>query len=159
MLNFAQVFARPKKASRQSRPRSLRVPPLTLRRVTWARISFSDPLVWSGISGRSSTISSSALFLRNRLSVGRLGVILRRREIEGSPQTAAKGATIDRGLQWPWRDSHKPSSFSYSPQWLSSPLWFPRSERELPRSGPKPHGIEPRGRNNRRRDGMSGRNP
>jgi hypothetical protein len=40
---------------------SLRVPPLTLRRVTWARMSFSEPLVCSGISGRSSTRSSSGL--------------------------------------------------------------------------------------------------
>src|SRR5215468_5531408 len=31
-------------------------------------MSFSDPLVWSGISGRSSTISSSGLFLCSRLS-------------------------------------------------------------------------------------------
>ena len=34
--------------SRQSRPPSLRVPALTLRRVTWQRISFSEPLVCSG---------------------------------------------------------------------------------------------------------------
>ena len=50
-----QVFARPRKASRQSRPLSLRVPTLILRRVTWQRISFSEPLVCSGVSGRSKT--------------------------------------------------------------------------------------------------------
>ena len=33
----------------------------TLRLVTWQRMSFSEPLVCSGISGRSSTLSSSAL--------------------------------------------------------------------------------------------------
>jgi hypothetical protein len=35
----------------------LRVPPETLRLVTWQRMSFSEPLVCSGISGRSSTLS------------------------------------------------------------------------------------------------------
>ena len=44
------------------------VPPLTLRRVTWARMSFSDPLVCSGISGRSSTRSSSGLLACKRSS-------------------------------------------------------------------------------------------
>ena len=63
---MAQVLARPRKASRQSRPRSLRVPPLTLRRVTWQRMSFSEPLVCSGISGWSSTCSSSALLACRR---------------------------------------------------------------------------------------------
>ena len=43
------VLVRPRKASRQSRPVSLLVPALTLRLVTWQRMSFSDPLVWSGI--------------------------------------------------------------------------------------------------------------
>src|SRR3954469_17915132 len=38
-----------------------RVPPLTLRLVTWQRMSFSEPLVCSAISGRLSAISSSAL--------------------------------------------------------------------------------------------------
>src|SRR5947209_20612023 len=37
-------LARPRKASRQSRPASLPVPPLILRLVTWLRMSFSDPL-------------------------------------------------------------------------------------------------------------------
>src|SRR5689334_19344253 len=53
MPNLAQVFARPRKASRQSRPSSLRVPPLTLRLVTWHRMSRSEPLVCSGMSGSS----------------------------------------------------------------------------------------------------------
>src|ERR1700693_594369 len=52
-----QVFRRPRKPSRQSRPASLRVPPLILRLVTWQRTSFSEPLVFSGISGLSSTIT------------------------------------------------------------------------------------------------------
>ena len=51
MPSFLQVLARPRKASRQSRPVSLRVPPLTWRLVTWQRMSFSEPLVCSGISG------------------------------------------------------------------------------------------------------------
>src|SRR3954466_5445728 len=66
--SFWQVFIRLKNTSRQSRPMSLRVPPLTLRRVTWARMSFSDPLVCSGISGRSSTRRSSGLLACNRAS-------------------------------------------------------------------------------------------
>src|ERR1700674_4539247 len=61
MPSFAQVLARPRKGSRQSRPASLLVPALILRLVTWQRMSFSDPLVWSGISGRSSTISNQAV--------------------------------------------------------------------------------------------------
>ena len=66
MPSLAQVLARPRKASRQSRPGSLRVPPLILRLVTWQRMSFSEPLVWSGISGRSSTISNSGLLACSR---------------------------------------------------------------------------------------------
>jgi len=68
MPSFAQVLLRPRKASRQSRPGSLRVPPLTLRLVTWQRTSFSDPLVCSGISGRSSTMSNSRLLAWSRAS-------------------------------------------------------------------------------------------
>ena len=48
---MSQVLTSDRKASRQSRPISLRVPPLTLRLVTWHRMSFSEPLVCSGISG------------------------------------------------------------------------------------------------------------
>src|SRR5271166_1013482 len=44
MPSLAQVLWRPRKASRQSRPASLRVPPLILRLVTWQRMSFSGPL-------------------------------------------------------------------------------------------------------------------
>jgi hypothetical protein len=58
MPSFAQVLLRPRKASRQSRPISLLVPPLTFRLVTWQRTSFSELLVCSGISGRSSTMST-----------------------------------------------------------------------------------------------------
>ena len=53
-------LGQPRKASRQSRPASLCVPLLIFRLVTQARMSFSEPLVWSRISGRSSTRSSSA---------------------------------------------------------------------------------------------------
>jgi hypothetical protein len=65
---LAHVLASPRKASRQSRPGSLRVPALTLRRVTWQRMSFSEPLVCSGISGGSSTTSNSASLACRRFS-------------------------------------------------------------------------------------------
>ena len=39
------VFISDRKATRQSRPASERVPPLILRRVTWQRMSFSEPKV------------------------------------------------------------------------------------------------------------------
>ena len=58
----------PRKASRQSRPASLRAPPLMSRLVTWHRMSFSEPLVWSGMSGRSSTLSNSLLLALRRAS-------------------------------------------------------------------------------------------
>ena len=57
-----------RKASRQSRRWTVRVPLLTLRLVTWQRISRSEPSVWSGISGRSSTIRNSGLLARRRSS-------------------------------------------------------------------------------------------
>jgi hypothetical protein len=57
-----------KAASGQSRPSILRVPPLIFRLVTWSRMSRSEPLVWSGISGRSSTINSSGLLACSRAS-------------------------------------------------------------------------------------------
>src|ERR1700734_4022634 len=66
--SLPQVLLRPRKASRQSRPTSARVPPLTLRLVTWQRTSFSEPLVCSGISGLSSTLSNSLLLARWRVS-------------------------------------------------------------------------------------------
>ena len=65
---LAQVFISPRKASRLSRPSSERVPAEILRRVTWQRISFSEPLVCSGMSGRFSTISSSSFCARSRAS-------------------------------------------------------------------------------------------
>ena len=64
---FTQVLARPGKASRQPRPRLLRVAALVLRRVTRPRTPFSDPLACSGISGRSSATSGSALLACRRL--------------------------------------------------------------------------------------------
>ncbi len=48
------------------RKASLRVPPLTFGRVTWARMSFSEPLVCSGISGRSRTFNNSGLLAWSR---------------------------------------------------------------------------------------------
>jgi hypothetical protein len=54
-----------------------------------------------------------------------------------------------------WLDG---STKSYA-QPLSLPLSSPRRERELPRFRPKFQGIEPRGRNNGRCDGMTGRKP
>src|ERR1700722_17641105 len=68
MPSFLHVLASLRNASRQSRPMSLWVPPLTWRLVTWQRMSFFDPLVCSGISGRSSTISSSSLLACSRCS-------------------------------------------------------------------------------------------
>src|SRR4051794_25638609 len=61
MPSLAQVSSRPRKASRQSRPWSERVPPEILRLITCGRRSRSEPLVWSGTSGRSSTTSNSSL--------------------------------------------------------------------------------------------------
>jgi len=50
--------------------------------VTWHRMSFSEPLVWSGIRGRSSTISSSVLLACNRASsLSRVTKPVRRRNI------------------------------------------------------------------------------
>src|SRR6516164_9073965 len=64
---LAQVFINPRKASRQSRPKLLRVPPEIFRLVTWQRMSFSDPLVCKGMSGRSSTNRSSLFWALSRL--------------------------------------------------------------------------------------------
>ena len=64
----AQVLLRPRKASGQSRPASLRVPPLIFRLVTWQRMWFSEPLVLSGISGLSRTLSNSLLLAHRRVS-------------------------------------------------------------------------------------------
>ena len=50
-MSFLQVLARPSMASRAWRPFSLTVPPEILRLVTKARMSFSEALVLSGISG------------------------------------------------------------------------------------------------------------
>lgn len=50
--SLLQVFIMLSMVSRAARPWSLWVPPLILRRVTTLRISFSEPLVWSGMSGR-----------------------------------------------------------------------------------------------------------
>ena len=65
--------------SRAMRPLSLTVPPETLRLVTTARRSVSDALVSRGISGRSSTRSSSPLLARRRLrSLSRVAYPVRR---------------------------------------------------------------------------------
>src|ERR1700676_1557571 len=97
MPSLAQVLARPRKASRQSRPGSLRVPPLSLRLVTWQRMSFSEPLVWSGISGRSKKkqlIAGAALQSRPTLA-GTAG--LRRRVVLATRTLFGWGvATPDR---------------------------------------------------------------
>jgi hypothetical protein len=53
---------RPSIVSRAILPGSLTVPPEILRLVRTVRISFSEPLVRSGISGRSSTRSSWSLW-------------------------------------------------------------------------------------------------
>src|ERR687895_1334522 len=67
--SFRQVRFKLMKVSRQRCPRSLRVPPLTLRFLTGSRRSRSLPLVCSAMSGRSSTNSNSALLRWIRLSV------------------------------------------------------------------------------------------
>src|SRR5215510_1918405 len=54
-----QVFASPSMISRASRPLRLTVPPEIFLLVTKARISFSEALVLSGISGRSRTRSKT----------------------------------------------------------------------------------------------------
>ena len=60
-LSFRQLRFKLIKVSRQRRPRSLRVPLLTLRFFTGSRRACSLPLVCKGISGRSSTNNNSAL--------------------------------------------------------------------------------------------------
>src|SRR5271166_4393911 len=89
MPSLAQVLIRPRKASRQSRPASLRVPPLILRLVTWQRMSFSEPLVLSGISGRSSTLSKFAL----------VGAQAREQTVEGGEAGPAAEDAIEPGRQ------------------------------------------------------------
>ncbi len=54
--------------SRASRPLSLTVPPEIFRLVTKVRMSFSEPLVLRGISGRSRTRSKASLWRNSRLS-------------------------------------------------------------------------------------------
>jgi hypothetical protein len=41
--------------------RSLRIPQRIFRLMTWQRISCADPSAWSGMCGRSRTVSNSAL--------------------------------------------------------------------------------------------------
>src|ERR1700739_555047 len=69
MPSVVQVLARPRKASRQSRPRSLRVPPLILRLVTWQRMSFSEPFLRNSDLARD-LLESGAKRLRAPLEVG-----------------------------------------------------------------------------------------
>src|SRR5881227_1949320 len=103
MCSLAHVLASPRKASRQSRPRSLRVPPLTLRLVTWQRMSFSEPLVCSAISGRSSAISSSALLAcrrtSNRSSMANPVRRMKMRSKRAQLRTAARGRIGAIGLE------------------------------------------------------------
>src|SRR6188508_817595 len=61
MASLEQVFSRLRKVSRACLPAAERVSPEILRLVTKLRTSFSEPLVCSGMSGRSSTSSSSSL--------------------------------------------------------------------------------------------------
>lgn len=56
MPSFLQVLASPRKASRQSRPVSLWVPPLTWRLVTWQRMSFSGYRRRSGLCNVTQTL-------------------------------------------------------------------------------------------------------
>jgi hypothetical protein len=86
MPSLAQVFAKLRKASRQSRLVSLRVPPLIFRLMMWQRMSFSDPLVWSGISGRSRTRRSS-------------GVEAGEQAVEGNETGAALEDAMEAGAQ------------------------------------------------------------
>jgi hypothetical protein len=65
--SLAQVLARARKASRQSR-RRLRVPPETLRLVTWRRMSFSESLVCNGISSTRRMTVPHWSFWRSRFS-------------------------------------------------------------------------------------------
>src|SRR4051812_18585554 len=67
--SLAQGFSRPREVSRARLPAAERVPPEILRLVTRQRMSLSEPLVCSGISGRSSTTSSSSLLARRRATV------------------------------------------------------------------------------------------
>src|SRR3954463_6748514 len=66
MESLEQVFSRLRKVSRACLPAAERVSPEILRLVTKLRMSFSEPFVCSGISGRSSTKSSSSLLARIR---------------------------------------------------------------------------------------------
>ena len=61
MASLEQVFSRLRKVSRARLPAAERVSPEILRLVTKLRTSFSEPLVCSGMSGRSRTRSSSSL--------------------------------------------------------------------------------------------------
>jgi hypothetical protein len=58
-----------------------------MRRVTRQRVSFSDPLVWSGFSGRSSSISNSALLACNHANEA----IQRHEAIAAEENTVAAG--------------------------------------------------------------------
>src|SRR3954447_134703 len=61
MASLEQVLSRLRKVSRACLPAAERVSPEIRRLVTKLRTAFSEPLVCSGISGRSSTSSSSSL--------------------------------------------------------------------------------------------------
>src|SRR6266567_2546543 len=84
MPSLAQVLARPRKASRQSRPTSLRVPPLTLRLVTWQRMSFSDPLVERDLGS-----------VEHHQQLGLIGIEPREQTVEGDEAGLAREDAIE----------------------------------------------------------------
>lgn len=66
--SFWQVFISPSMLSRACRPLRLTVPPEIFRLMTNPRRSRSEAFVFSGVSGRSKTRSSSALRRFSRTS-------------------------------------------------------------------------------------------
>jgi len=64
-----QVFFKLIKVPQRDRTVSLRVLPLTLRRLAYSRISDSLRLLCKGISGRSNTNNNTRLFLSQRANV------------------------------------------------------------------------------------------
>ena len=90
MLSFPQVLASPRKASRQSRPVSLWVPPLTCRLVTWQRMSFSEPLVCSGISG----------VVEHHQQLGLVGVQPLKQAVEGGETGTAPEDAVEARAQF-----------------------------------------------------------
>ena len=106
---------------------SLCVPAPTLRPVSWHRISFLEPLMWSGTSGRSSTISNSVLLACSRASSRTSAT----KEVDGLVETAFRlrqvnllpvgfvmchaGSLRRDGLARPERRPHVAVKFMLSP--------------------------------------------